>query len=254
MISHRDAAEIARSAAEARELRLTPCEVQRYLNPPDITPYALEYAFYLLGNIAGKTVLDLGCGTGETLVPLLRRGANATGVDISPDLIDLARQRLLQEGLPACISVGSAYDTGLPDKSVDVIFAMAILHHLDLPKVREEFRRILRDDGYIIIKEPVRYSRFMRRARALFPDREEISEYEHPLTREETNMFTEGFSIEASRFFRLPFVTVADKIYRCPRGLFRTDRWLLRRFARLSQFASVRVMLLRKVESVSTMN
>ena len=32
-------------------------------------PFALEYAFHLLGDVNGKTVLDLGCGTGSALFP-----------------------------------------------------------------------------------------------------------------------------------------------------------------------------------------
>jgi SAM-dependent methyltransferase len=243
----RDAAEVARSAVEAREITLVPCQVERYLNPPADTRYALEFAFHLLGDVSGKTVLDLGCGTGETLVPLLRRGANASGIDISPDLIALATQRLVNEGLPASVRVGSAYETGLPAKSIDVIFAMAILHHLDLVRVREEFKRILRDDGFVIVKEPIRYSALLRQARKLFPDRSDISEYEHPLTIEETHTFCEGFRIVASRYFRLPFVPLAEhSVPSTVSSLLLADRWLLRNFSWLGRFAGVRVMKLQK--------
>ena len=81
----RDEAEIPHSAIEARNTVLSAFQVQRYLNPPADTVFPLEYAFHLLGDIEAKQVLDLGCGTGEEIVTLARRGAHVIGIDISPD-------------------------------------------------------------------------------------------------------------------------------------------------------------------------
>src|SRR5215471_11601746 len=90
----RQVAEIERSASEARDTRVERVEVQRYLDPPADTPFPLEYAFYLLGKVDGKTVLDLGCGSGESIPALVARGARVVGVDLSPDLIQLAAARM----------------------------------------------------------------------------------------------------------------------------------------------------------------
>ena len=136
-LSERDRIEVERSAAEARATVLTPVDVDRYLNPPADTPYGLEYAFYVLGDVRGKSVLDLGCGSGESLVPLVKRGARVIGIDISPDLVALARERLNSYGLSAVLQEGSAYATGLPNESVDVVFCMALLHHLELPRAHQ---------------------------------------------------------------------------------------------------------------------
>ena len=106
----------------------------------------------------GKTVLDLGCGTGSNLVPLIKRGAHTIGIDISPDLIRLARKRLDDARLQSELQVGSAYDTGLPDASVDVVYCMSLIHHLEIARVREEMQRMLVPGGRIILKEPIRFS------------------------------------------------------------------------------------------------
>ncbi len=50
--------------------------------------------------LAGNTVLDVGCGTGGLAVEVLRRGASeATGIDLSPGSIDLARHGAAEAGL-----------------------------------------------------------------------------------------------------------------------------------------------------------
>jgi len=246
-LSARDRVEIERSAAEARSAVLAPVDVDRYLDPPAETPYGLEYAFYLLGNVQGKIVLDLGCGSGENLVPLAKRGADVIGIDISPDLVQLARLRLSSYGLAATLQTGSAYSTGLPNESVDVVFSMALLHHLDLPVAHNEIYRILRPGGLFILREPIRFSRAMNSLRRLFPAPEaDISDYEHPMTRDELSIVTQGFTIVAQRNFRLPFVPLLTKFEVLTAQAWRTDRWLLQHLASLEHFATGKVMSLRK--------
>jgi ubiquinone/menaquinone biosynthesis C-methylase UbiE len=60
-------------------------------------------------------VLDFGCGTGENIVPLLKRGTRVIGIDISPALIALAQKRLSDANLEVELKVGSAYSMGLPE-------------------------------------------------------------------------------------------------------------------------------------------
>ena len=184
-LAERNQAEVERSASEASKVVLKPMErdqIDRYLNPPADTPYGLEYAFYLLGDVRGKTVLDLGCGTGENVVPLIERGARVIGMDISPDLIAIAQKRINDANLEASLSAGDAYETGLPGESVDAIFCMALIHHLDIKLVRDEMWRVLRKGGVIILREPIRFSKAYTWVRSLLPAPDDISEYEHPLT------------------------------------------------------------------------
>jgi len=90
---------IARRALEARKTVLSPAQVWRYINAPANTAFPLEYAFHLLGDVQHKHVLDLGCGTGEEIPALALCGAHVTGIDISPDLIALAQERIHREGV-----------------------------------------------------------------------------------------------------------------------------------------------------------
>ena len=80
-----ESAEIVRSDIEAnltKDVRLVADErqVRRYLDPPLDTPFPLEYAYALLGDVRGRTVLDFGCGSGQNSLLLARRGARVVGV------------------------------------------------------------------------------------------------------------------------------------------------------------------------------
>jgi len=138
MTSAHDFEEIARSASEASKIRLLDVDLTRYQNPPADTCYPLEYAFYLLGDLQDKLVVDLGCGSGEEVVPLRQRGARVVGIDISPHLIAVAHERLRKYGVDAELRIASAYETHLPDDSADVVFCMSVLHDLQLDRVKKE--------------------------------------------------------------------------------------------------------------------
>lgn len=247
-LAQRDQAEIERSADEAAQVKVFPADrsqIERYLNPPSDTAFPLEYAFWLLGDVRGKTVLDFGCGSGENIVPLVERGARVIGIDISPELVELARKRLALAGAEATVRVGSAYETGLPNASVDVIFCVALVHHLDIERVRREMQRVLAKDGEIILKEPIRFSPSYARLRNLLPAQENVSEYEHPLTRAEFSAINEGFKADGIRYFRLPFVPLLSSVISA-RRLYKIDQRCLRAFPATSRYATCVVTKLSK--------
>src|SRR5690349_20598379 len=132
-------AEIERSALEALDtpesaLSANAANLARYCNPPPDSPFPLEYSFASLGEVAGRAVLDLGCGSGENSVKLAHRGATTVGVDISEPLIRLARKRYDRYGLlrPARFVIGSAHDLPVKPSSIDAVLGISILHHLHL--------------------------------------------------------------------------------------------------------------------------
>jgi SAM-dependent methyltransferase len=249
-LSERNQAEIERSASEAAKVVLQPLEraqINRYLNPTAATPYGLEYAFHLLGDVHGKTILDLGCGTGANIIPLLERGARVIGIDISPDLIGIAQKRLCSANLEATLRVGDAYATGLPDESVDAVFSMALIHHLEIKLVRDEIWRLLRKGGVIILREPIRFSKDYAWVRSLLPSKEDISEYEHPLTREELALMTQPFRVEGTRYFRLPFVPLVSRILPAKRdAAWKASNWIVQHWPRAERYASGVVTKLQK--------
>ena len=245
-------AEIQRSSVEAiltgdAALRVSAQTFARYRQPPADTAYPLEYAYHLLGDVAGRRVLDFGCGSGANTALLAHRGAHVWGLDISEDLIRLAQRRMEVSGRGggASFIVGSAHELPFPDDSIDVVFGMAILHHLDLKLVAREVHRVLKPGGRAIFQEPVRNSRLLRFVRSLIPyHAPDISPYERPLTDRELAMFSEPFSSRRGRAFLLPHVQVGQVLPVMKKHwdrLYRTDAAALSAFPALQHFAGVRV-------------
>ena len=250
-------AEIARSTVEATltaddALRVTRNTFARYEAPPAETVFPLEFAYHLLGDVAGLRIVDFGCGSGANTVLLANRGAHVWGVDISEDLIRLARRRLEVNGRAGTAEfiVASAHDLPFPDGSIDIVFGIAILHHLDLRLVSKEVHRVLRPGGRAIFQEPVRNSKVIRFVRSLIPYKApDVSPYERPLTDPELEQFGRPFASARTLAFLLPHVQLASvlpvvkhQIY----PLYNSDGALLKAVPALRHFAGIRVLELTK--------
>jgi SAM-dependent methyltransferase len=243
-------AEIERSSNEASRraagIRATPVSiVQRYAAPPHDTPFPLEYAYAMVGDVRGCHVLDMGCGTGADATLLAMRGAEVSAVDISPDLLELATYRSALDGQAQRVTVrcGSAHAIPVPDQSVDLVFGNAVLHHVDLELTAREVHRVLKPGGRAVFKEPIRDSRALAFVRRLVPYRQpDVSPFERPLRRDEIRAFGARFGGLRTREFELPFVPLA-RLLRLPRRVLawlqRCDAALLRRVPFLRRFASI---------------
>lgn len=79
-------------------------------------------------DVAGRRVLELGCGPGGNLLELARRGpASLVGIDISASMLDLARQTL--EGHPVELKKTDGHHLPLEDRSIDLAYTVTVLQH-----------------------------------------------------------------------------------------------------------------------------
>lgn len=97
-------------------------------------------------------VLEVGCGTGLLTKELTRSGAKVFSLDISQDLLKLAKDKAGDEKIVFFCS--SAYELGFKENAFDYVVGMSVLHHLDIDKALKEFSRVLKDGGKIIFSEP----------------------------------------------------------------------------------------------------
>lgn len=88
---------------------------------------------WLPTNLVGARVLDAGCGTGAAAIELARRGAEVVAIDLSPTLVDVARQRAAQSTLRGSIDFrsGDMLDVALGE--FDHALAMDSLIHYEVP-------------------------------------------------------------------------------------------------------------------------
>jgi SAM-dependent methyltransferase len=108
-----------------------------------------------LGELKGRRVLDLGCGTGDDAREIAIRvgpGGSVLGIDLSEALIAEARQRWAGIGLPLEFAVGDAGCLTLPDASVDAVRIERLLMHVsDLGAVLREISRVLCRGGRLAV-------------------------------------------------------------------------------------------------------
>ena len=122
----------------------------------DDTVFPLEYAFHLLGDVRGKTVVDLGCG-GVNAVILASRGARVISIDISERNLERAGKRAIAgaSGDGVELLYSDAADIPIAASSADAVFAAAILRHVDPVRTARQIRRVLKPGGVAVFQEPI---------------------------------------------------------------------------------------------------
>jgi SAM-dependent methyltransferase len=96
-----------------------------------------------------EAVLDAGCGTGLTTLRIAEQypQCKVCGIDLSPKMIEVARNDAEERGLIVDLRVGSIIDMPYPDAVFDVVLTNIMFHHLDSPEKRQavaEIARVLR--------------------------------------------------------------------------------------------------------------
>lgn len=139
--------------------------------PPEQAAADLRWALETLSDVWGKTILDCGCGTGDSAVFLALMGARVCGFDISPKSIEIAKRRAEYNGVTdrTEFRVMAGEQLEYEDESFDIIFGKSVLHHLVLPLAASEIQRVLKPGGYGVFLEPQGTNPFLRFVRACVP-------------------------------------------------------------------------------------
>jgi ubiquinone/menaquinone biosynthesis C-methylase UbiE len=125
----------------------------------------------LLGPVAGKTLLDVGCGDGVLAVELSRHGALAAGLDADPAMISAARRRAESEATPSQFVEGRAEALPFQDNAFDRVLSVTMLCFVqDVQRAVAEMARVLKPGGRLVIGDLGRWSLWSayRRVRGWF--------------------------------------------------------------------------------------
>jgi ubiquinone/menaquinone biosynthesis C-methylase UbiE len=106
----------------------------------------------------GMRVLDVGCGRGESLVWLMRRGAEAWGLDYATEALGLTTRAVqsagLEEGVRYCLLAANARRLPFPPDSFDRVLMLDIVEHLqpwELEQALREVGRVLKRGGKLLV-------------------------------------------------------------------------------------------------------
>jgi 2-polyprenyl-3-methyl-5-hydroxy-6-metoxy-1,4-benzoquinol methylase len=251
----------AKRAAKIEQIAPTPeYVIDRYKKNSLWWIFPKEMLFKTLNDPAGKDILDIGCGEGELSTQLAKLGARVTAVDISPDLIRVAKKRAQIDDVGDRMEflVRDILEAPLPKGRFDAIVCSAVLHHVDIRKFFPVLLSGLKTDGVAIMIEPLGLSPFLRKLRNVVPLVTDASPGEHPLNKEELNFVLGSLTNVRATYYELVsrlqvFLRNRNKI---DRGhpytkailfiLGCVDRFLLRVFPFLSVMAGEVVIVGRK--------
>lgn len=110
----------------------------------------------LAGKLAGKKLLNVGCGTGGFNMVALDSKVQAFGLDVDKEAIDICRLKAELKGFEKEYFLKeSAEALPFPDDYFDVVYTFSVLEHLqDLEQSLKEIKRVLKKDGLLFINAP----------------------------------------------------------------------------------------------------
>jgi len=119
----------------------------------DLDQYHFEKLHHLLHLVdfdgyRGRRVLEVGCGAAVDLARFARGGAQATGVDLAPSAIALARRNFALQQLAGTFVVADAEALPFSDNTFDLVYAHGVVQYTaDDRRLVEECRRVLKPGG-----------------------------------------------------------------------------------------------------------
>jgi ubiquinone/menaquinone biosynthesis C-methylase UbiE len=185
------------------------------LRPADEPWLELMAVLVREADLAAGRVLDVGCGTGRLVAELARRGARAVGVEPSPEMLAVARERA-----PSGVRVeaGTAERLPFPDGSFDRVVYSLVTHLVDRRAAFAEARRVLAAGGRVAVVtfEPEHFERYF--LNGYFPSLADIDRRRFPAP--------EALSaeLEAAGFSELRFSTLHQDVVLARREVLRRIR------------------------------
>jgi SAM-dependent methyltransferase len=118
----------------------------------------LVFGSYLKNTIPIKNdskILDIGCGTGNNLLPFLLRGCECYGTEVTEETAKNTASNLQRRGLEANIQCGKNTSLPFADKYFDLALSINVLHYEEddagIKAALREYHRVLKPDGVLLL-------------------------------------------------------------------------------------------------------
>ena len=177
-------------------------------------PAAVEnrYILSLMGPLAGKRILDIGSGLGESSVYFGRMGARVTMIDISPRMIEKAKEVGRYHGVEIEGRTGIGEQLPVGDAEFDIVYVANTIHHVtNRRRLFYEMQRVLKPDGSFFSYDPLAYNPAINVYRRMA--NQVRTEDERPLHRSDIAMAREYFEDVQYRTFWIATLALFFKYY-----------------------------------------
>jgi len=206
--------------------------------------------YYILGDLGGSQVLDLGCGIGIQSCQLMSLGAEVWALDVSLVAMKVVRTRAEVSRLAARLRpvVGSAEELPFPCDLFDVVFGCGVLHHIDVSRVAKEVKRVLKPSGMGLFSEPLGINPVLQFARERLPH---LGPKESPggraLIRADLQTLRRTFaSVEIRGTHLLSSLMKTGRLTSLWPWLVEIDKFLIHNWPSLNEWCSGALVILRK--------
>ncbi|HEY5949347.1 MAG TPA: class I SAM-dependent methyltransferase [Kofleriaceae bacterium] len=195
----------------ADQLDISESMLANYEHPTNLWDWR-QMAAVLLGELAGKSLLDFGCGMGEESVYLAKLGARVTAIDISEIGVATVKRRAERHRLDIRAFEMRCDPTSFPAASFDRVHGMGILHHVGIDAALAEVHRLLRPGGIGVFLEPMgdhpgieAAKTFLMKHARFLGDFDDVTDHEHNLTWREIEDSTKRFSRSVAHPYHLMY-------------------------------------------------
>lgn len=155
-----------------------------------------------LGDIRGKTILDVGCGLGEASVYFALNGACVTSTDISDGMLESTSRLAQQYGVKLTLHLSQSERLCLEGRELfDVIYLGNLFHHVNIDQTITSLLPYLKRNGTLVSWDPIAYNPIINLYRKIAT--EVRTPDEHPLKISDLKKFFNYFEIVESHHYWL---------------------------------------------------
>lgn len=167
-----------------------------------ITAPEWRYISTRLGDIKGKSLLDVGSGLGEASVYFALKGAAVTATDISGGMLEFSEKLAIRYGVKIKTHKSTAEDLAFKaGEQFDIVYVGNLFHHVEIEPAILNIKKVMHPGSILVSVDPLAYNPIINIYRMIAT--KVRTEDEHPLKRRDIELFKKHFEKVELRFFWL---------------------------------------------------